>query len=167
MLPARPRTAARLYGLVLRPLVRPLAWRSRSFLAEGVFQLLDEQQSRLRRQQEETFLELRARADKIVDLLHQAERGRDQLGEALGRVQERADDLQGIQRESFVELRSRADKVVDASHRIESSLQDAAGVAPPSSQPAPAQNASDLAGLAASMEAALLTLAVVGGGRGR
>ena len=103
-----------------------------------------------------------------MDLLHRAERRHDELGEAVGRVQNRADELHGGQRESFVELRARADKVVDASHRIEETLRGTAGLAMPGRAPGPAPTASpDPTGLAASMEAALLTLAVAGRGRGR
>lgn len=137
---ARRRIAAGLYGATLRPVLRPLAWRGRSFLMAGLRQALDEQAvppepAALAGDDASRVLgEVRNLQDRILDMVH--------------RVDDLAAEQRARQLDRFTEIRTRADETIAAVRRIEAA----------SSR----RNDSDLGELASSMEAALLTLAVAG-----
>ncbi len=136
----RRRVAAGLYGWTLRPLLRPLAWRGRSFLVAGFRQALDEHTSlaqhgvRLGGDQADMLGEIRSRQDRILDMVH--------------RVDDLAADERARQSHDLKGLRTRTDETVAAARRIEAAL--------------PGRTGSELAGLAESMEAALLSVAMAG-----
>ena len=151
VLPVRPAlrrsVAARLYAWTLRPVVRPLAWRGRSFLLAGLAQALDERGARSRDQPRDAVAhaellgQLRRRQDRILDMVH--------------RVDDLAAEQRAQQFRDVAELRTRADDAVATARRIEAAL------------PERGRGGSELDGLAGSMEAALLTLATAGRPSGR
>lgn len=141
----RHRVAAGLYGRTLRPLLRPLAWRGRSFLVAGLRQALDEQAaSRAIEMEARNSLpgllgEIRSRQDRILDMVH--------------RVDDLAAEQRAQQHRSFAEIGTRAGDTAEAVRRVETALSR--------------RDSSELGELATSMETALLTLASAGCIRGR
>jgi FkbM family methyltransferase len=141
----RRRVATGLYGWTLRPLLRPLAWRGRSFLVAGLRQALDEQTaspaiaSGARNSLPELLGEIRSRQDRILDMVH--------------RVDDLAAEQRAQQHRSFAEIGTRAGDTAEAVRRVETALSK--------------RDSSELGELAASMETALLTLASAGRIRGR
>ncbi len=141
----RRRVAAGLYGWTLRPLLRPLAWRGRSFLVAGFRQALDERtaspaiEAGERDDLPELLGEIRSRQDRILDMVH--------------RVDDLAAEQRAQQHRSFAEIGTRAGDTAEAVRRVETALSQ--------------RDTSELGELAASMETALLTLASAGRVRGR
>ncbi len=143
--PMRRRIVAGLYGWTLRPVLRPLAWRGRSFLVAGLRQVLDERgpSPEVAAGEGDDPLrllgEIRSRQDRILDMVH--------------RVDDLAADQRAQQHRSFAALMTRADDTAQAVRGVEAAL--------------PRRTGSELGELATSMEAALLTLAMAARTRGR
>lgn len=138
--PMRRRIAAGLYGWTLRPVLRPLAWRGRSFLVAGLRQALAEQAPapQVAASQDDDPLrllgEIRSRQDRILDMVH--------------RVDDLAAEQRAQQRRDFAALMTRVDDTAQSVRGVEAAL--------------PRRGGSELGELAGTMEAALLTLAVAG-----
>ncbi len=142
----RRRVAMRLYRWSLRPVARPLAWRARSFLLAGIRQVLAEDV----RQPAENVLPLLARQTEAIDQL----RGRqDRTLEMVHRVDDGYAELRAQQEAGFAEIRVRTERNGEASQRVEAALQ------------VQGRTDHEATRVAASMEAALLTLAMAGRGR--
>lgn len=141
----RRRVAAGLYGWTLRPLLRPLAWRGRSFLVAGLRQALDEQAAL-------PSAELGAR-DNLPGLLDEIRSRQDRILDMVHRVDDLAAEQRAQQHRSFAEIGGRADDTAEAVRRVETALSK--------------RDSSELGELATSMETALLTLASAGRTHGR
>ncbi len=136
----RRRVAARLYGWTLRPVLRPLAWRGRSFLLAGLGQALEERGVQERQPAPvgwngtELLGEVRRRQDRILDMVH--------------RIDDLAAGQRTVQLHTFEDLRAQLGDAVATARRIEVALPD--------------RTNPELHELAQSMEAALLTVATAG-----
>lgn len=143
--PMRRRIVAGLYGWTLRPVLRPLAWRGRSFLVAGLRQALDGQAAAPKGAAASgddplrLLGEIRNRQDRILDMVH--------------RVDDLAADQRAQQRRDFAALMTRADDTAQAVRGVEATL--------------PRRTGSELGELAGTMEAALLTLAMAARSRSR